>query len=268
MAVLDEEFLLVTDAGSQSIVKYRISDGEAVQSVAIEGKPLAIGCLDGRVYVGNDETDRIEIYSDRGTYLGALEGTGSAVGSPSDLAIDATDRLMFVVDSKACDVKVFDLDRAGGEMVYTISRKGENADEFQKPTAIAIDPVAKEVFVSDYGDEENASLNPRVLVFSYDGLYQTALSGKGGANGYRYSKPQGLAVNDLGHVFVTDAWFGEICIMDRATGEEVTTLGSYGKEPGQLWLPLDIVITGENKDLYVTNSRVHRIEVFAEGGQN
>ena len=79
---------------------------------------------------------------------------------------------------------------------------------------------------------------------------------------YKFSRPQGLAVNEQGHVYVVDSVRGQVLVFDRDTQQGVTIIGSLGPGPGQLQLPLDIIIDGASKDLHVTSNRNRRIEVF------
>ena len=92
------------------------------------------------------------------------------------------------------------------------------------------------------------------------------ISGKAGMMGNRFSKPQGLAVDDAGHIFLVDCWLGYVLVIDRASGGTLKTLGAYGTDPGQLALPLDVVVDLRSKDVAVTNNRPRRIEVFPKGG--
>jgi DNA-binding beta-propeller fold protein YncE len=133
------------------------------------------------------------------------------------------------------------------------------------PTAIAFDPVRREILVSDYGEVDDFR-DPRVQIFDESGNLVASISGKAGMIGYRFYRPQGLAVDAAGRILLVDAWSGQVLILDRTTGETVSTLGGYGTDPGELMLPLDLVIAGESSDVFVTNNRPGRIEVFAEGG--
>jgi DNA-binding beta-propeller fold protein YncE len=84
--------------------------------------------------------------------------------------------------------------------------------------------------------------------------------------GTRFSRPQGLAVDESGHVFMVDCYSGEIMVFDRYNGNTLKTMAGYGTDPGQLRLPLDIVIDPGTNDIYVTHNRAARIELFKNGG--
>ena len=107
-----------------------------------------------------------------------------------------------------------------------------------------------------------------VQIFDYDGNLLKTISGKIGMMGRRFSSPQGLAVDGLGHIFLVDCLIGRVLVLDRNTGATVKSLGTYGRSgaPGEMALPLDVVIDSRSKDVFVTNNHLGRIEVFVKGG--
>ena len=77
----------------------------------------------------------------------------------------------------------------------------------------------------------------------------------------RFSRPQGLAVDGKGRIYVVDALSAEVLVLDRETGATLNTIGTFGSNPGQLLLPLDIVV-GQTGDVLVTSYRTGKIERF------
>jgi hypothetical protein len=61
---------------------------------------------------------------------------------------------------------------------------------------------------------------------------------------------------------MVECYAAEIMVFDLLSGAIVKTFGEYGSEPGQLRLPLDIVFDAGTKELFITNNRCSRIEVF------
>lgn len=84
--------------------------------------------------------------------------------------------------------------------------------------------------------------------------------------GLRFSRPQGLELDKEGHVFMVDCYSGEIMVFDRYTGQTLKTMAGYGTDPGQLRLPLDLVMNPSTKDIYITNNRAAAIEKIEKGG--
>jgi len=266
IAVEQGGMMLVSDYYGGVIARYSPQAGRVIETIPVGGRPTGVATLGDRIYVGNETTGGIEIYHTDGYFIGFLGGSEQFVLDPTDIAIDAGFNRLFVVDGEAEQIKVFSLD-GDGSLVGTISGPGLEEHLLQNPTGITLDPTASEVYVSDYGEIEEG-VDPRVLVFGYDGAYHGSISGNAGAHGYHFSKPQGLEIGETGHVFVVDGWLGRVVVMDRATGQEVTRLGEFGKGPGKLRLPLDPVIYGPDRDLYVTSNLTRRVVRFPEGGQN
>ena len=266
VAIEPSGMLLVTDYYGECVARYSPASGRVVETVPVTGRPTGVAALGERIYVGNETTGGIEVYHTSGYFIGFLGGPDQFVLDPTELAIDAAANLLFAVDGEAEELKVFTL-AGDGQLIGTISGPGLEEFEFQNPTGLALDTVASEVYVADYGEIEEG-VNPRVLIFGYDGAYRGSISGEAGTHGYYFSKPQGLAIGETGHVFVVDGWLGRVVVMDRATGEEVTRLGEFGSGRSDLRLPLDPVIYGPDRDLYVTSNLTRRVVRFPEGGQN
>jgi DNA-binding beta-propeller fold protein YncE len=258
--------LLVTDYRLRRVCRVA-SDGRTILgSFKVQGKPSAIGAADTRVFVGLEDERRVAIHAPGGKELGTLGGAGFEIGDPRDLVIDPQLQRLYVIDGLAKEVKVFDITTTEGVLVSVIGGPGTLSSTFQNPTGITLDPGAQEVLVSDFGPM-SAGASPRVIVFAYDGTYIKYISGNGGPTGQWFGRPQGLAIGPSGHLFVVDSWRGEVVVMDRDTGDAVAYLGGYGKKPGQMRLPLDVVLLGPDQDLWVTTATNRCVTRYAAGGQ-
>lgn len=241
--------LLVSDyyRGAVLVVDPQTLEPEA--ALEVKGRVLAVGLWGGRTFVGNATTRTVEVYGANGRLRYSFGGGAGAVSDPSDLAMDGDLGLVFVVDGQAKLVKVFDVD---GNLVRTIAG-------FNNPTGIAVDPTRKEVFVSDFGNLSGFSANAAIKVLDYDGRVLREIPGRSTG----FSRPQGLAV-DSSRVYLVDAFRGEVLVLDRATGQKTGTLGGFGSGPGQLMLPLDVMI-GKRGDVFVSSNQTARIERFTAG---
>ena len=169
---------------------------------------------------------------------------------------------MFVVDGRKKVVRVFSTD---GAALYDIPSSYPDPQLLANPTGIALDKERGEILVSDYGDSL-AGIPARIQIFTASGSHLDTISGRAGMLGARFSRPQGLAVTREGQVLVADSLSSELLAFDRETGTHLKTLGSFGAAPGQLQLPLDLVIHRKSRDVFVINNRAGRIEVFRAGG--
>jgi DNA-binding beta-propeller fold protein YncE len=251
-----ERNLLVSDYQAGMIMTVDNKTLQAARGFPVQGKPLGVAYARGHIYVGNTSKECVEVYARGGKKLYQLNGV---IKQPTDIAIDEKQGLVFVVDADQKNVKVFNLK---GNFILSFPGVANN---LVNPTCITLDPANSEVFVSDYGDR-TIGVYPRIQIFDYQGGLLDTIKGKQGMFGMRFSRPQGLAVDDAGHVFMVDCYSGEIMVFDRYTGQTLKTMAGYGTEPGQLRLPLDIVMNPSTKDIYITNNRAAAIEKYEKGG--
>ena len=264
LALIPGNDVLVSDYQSGLILILKGKNLRIVNGFAVAGNPLGVEYAKGVIYVGNETTHRVEAYNRAGKRLRRY-GFSVPVEKPTDMAADIEANSLFVVDGIGKTVKVFSLK---GDFLRAFPAMNPDSPVLANPTGIALDSVRREVFVSDYGDPFK-TIDPRVQIFDYSGHVLGTITGKGtGMLGKpRFSRPQGLAVDESARVFLVDCYSGEVLVFDRFTGALLKTIGSFGTGPGELQLPLDIVINPSSKDLYLTNNRAARIEVFVKGGQ-
>jgi DNA-binding beta-propeller fold protein YncE len=286
--------LFVSDFLAEAVFELEAGPGGArvARAFTIPGRPLGVAwARRNRLLVGNSSTGSVDVYrATNGKYLYSLGGRGT-FEEPTDIAVDLRRNLAFVLDSRAKSIKVFRL--KDGAPLRTISGPGPGDYYLQSPTGVAVDEVRREVLVSDYGDPTRSDSPPAVKIYGYDGTYLQTISGKAGMLGQRFSRPQGLAVVNpavrrwkrcqekplrrrkrkecepvsgaSARILVVDAVAGEVLVLDRESGDLLQTLGSFGSGPQQLWLPLDVAVDGR-LNVFVTNNRPRRVEVFTLGG--
>lgn len=266
--------VLVSDSRTNNIVAVDEVTRTPIWSFAVEGSPMAIGFVSNLVVVGNVARHAVEVYRLRGARtspdldfqfaLGFPPPEGN-IRTPSDLAIDKDAGLVFVLDSGARSVRVFSL---GGSEVDSFPPP-QSAVPLLSPTAIALDPVRQEVLVSDYGDPNgyfSVNVAARIMVYTYAGEYVTQIDGGVAVKSAQFARPQGLAVDAQGRVFMAESLIGQVFVFDRTTGALLEKLGGFGDGPGELMLPLDLLIDRKSRDLMVTNNMAGRIEVFRGAG--
>jgi DNA-binding beta-propeller fold protein YncE len=267
LTVMERGNLLVSDHAGNRVLEWDPTTNEVVKTFDIRGIPgpeedipgratgIAYGW--GRVFVGNEITRSVEVYSRSGRFQSVLGGQPGQVSRPNDIVVDADAGLVFVVDVGTQKVLVYD---SGGILLRTLPAQG--AEPLYRPAALTVDPTLGEVLVSDFGKIGSFSTKPKVNIYDYYGNDMGQISGSSQLPEYRFSAPQGLAVNEQGLIYLVDSFRGQVLVFDRMTGQGVATIGEPGRGPGNLLFPLDVDIDPKTSDVYVTNYRLGRIEVF------
>lgn len=259
--------LLVADSRRQALLIWNPQSASVVRVVDAPGRPVSVAFGWGYFFVGNELTQSVDMLELRkGKLRKILGGKKFHIERPSDIALDIEQNLVFVTDSATASVLVFD--RRSGDLLRKLPAPGQ--PPLYRPTGLAVDPVRGEVLVSDFGDRFNPDAS--ISIYDYDGIFKASINGSAGcgsfgcSNPYVFSRPQGLAVNSQGLIYLVDSLLSTILVFDRDTTDGVATIGNKGKGPGQLWLPLDLVIGKDSNDLYVTNNRNGRLEEYPGQG--
>lgn len=256
--------LLVTDYFQGNVLTVSPVSLETISEISINGRPLGIAWAKDLIYVGNSTTGQVEVFNTAGQMQYLLGHGVYPINFPLDIAIGNGN--VYVVDGNAKVVMVYSLD---GTFITTIPQYGHDRNILANPTAIAVDTNHNQVFVSDYGDlGRDETINPRIQVFDLQGtLLYTIKSGE--KNKYRFTMPQGLALNSKQQLFVTDSLTGEIHIFDANDGMLLGKVKGSGSKTGvfKMKMPLDLVIDDRTNDLFVTNNLMGNIQVFEKAGE-
>lgn len=247
--------ILVTDPLLHKVLGVDPITGRSFEAFPVSGSPLGVAVLGRQILVGNATEGSLQYYDVRGR-LRRSTGPGS-IGRPSDIAVDPGQGLIFVVDAAAGDVKVFD-ERA--RLLRVLCGPGTADDRLTAPVGIAVDPSTQRVLVSDWGTFGSANGGTASLkIFDYDGTFVDLISGRGtcgmlGCSG-GFSRPQGLAVDGAGRIYLADALLAQVLVIDVTTKRVTANLGGRPL----LRLPTDVVLLGS--DVVVTSSRTASVEV-------
>ncbi len=287
IAALDKQTILITDLDPDLQGALVALDKETMQVVwtcALPGEPMGVAQWKNLFLVGDSSTNNVSVYrmtgANRGTpCFGAAAGKTleflynlglTLPGQPgffqkvNDIALDADLQRVFVVDTGEKKVMVFD---NKGNFLYSFP---DGSPALLNPTGITLDGARQEVLVSDYGDPTGSfkpKVPPHIMIFSYVGNYLDQIDSNPATPEYFFSKPQGLAVDGLGHIFVVDAFLGKVIVFSRESGTGIKTFGSPGDQPGQLKLPLDLFLDRSTGDVFVTSNMTGRVEVFRAAGR-
>ncbi len=175
--------------------------------------------------------------------------------SPAGIAIDTTNRFVYVVDTQADQVLVYDADKytllrrmgTGGKR-HTLTSSGN----FSLPTNVAVDKDGN-VFVTD-------TLNNRVEIFDADGVFVSEFGSAGDGPGH-FARPKGIAVDSDGHIWVADEVQSRVQVYDKE-GQLLIYLGGQGTYPGQFQALYGIAADNHNNRIITSEQFPGRVQVF------
>ncbi len=238
-------FVFDTAEGRLEVWRHASHNDNFVAPVAIASGPR------GELWVSDAERARITRLAFDGRVLGEV-GAGE-LQRPTGMAWDARRQRMFVADSQAHDIKVFD---AQGRLLASWGGKGEDEGLFNGPTHLAF--ANDRLYVSD-------TLNSRIQVFASDGGFIRAFGRRGIYFG-DMPRPKGVAVDGSGRVYVVESYYDYLLVYD-AEGRLLLPIGGTGSEPGRFYLPAGVWTDGGNRvfvaDMF--NGRVVSFEYIGEG---
>ena len=167
---------------------------------------------------------------------------------PTGLAVDPVGGRIYVADTYAHDVKVFD---AAGRLVATLGRRGSDEGEFNYPTHLAF--ARGELYVTD-------TLNSRIEVFRTDGTGLVRTFGARGLYVGNLVRPKGVAVDSEGNVYVVESYHDHLLVFDR-TGAFLMAIGGVGQDAGRFYLPAGVWVDARNR-VFVADMFNGRVAVF------
>ncbi len=213
-----------------------------VSGVEKGGSPYGI-VIDkkGRLFTSSGKHKMILVYDAHGSPLWSFGE--DVIKGPAGMAINEELGLLYVVDTKAHDIKVFNL---RGDFLFAIGKRGSGNAEFNYPTDIDITSKG-ELVIAD-------SMNARVQVLDSEGAFIRSFGKRGmGFDGFQIMK--GIAVDSEDHIYVVDTMGSHIKIYS-ITGDLLLVVGGpySGIAPGGFNLPMDIDID-DNDTIFITDQQ-------------
>jgi streptogramin lyase len=232
----------------------------------------------GNVYVaefGNHTIRKITPAGDVTTLAGSAGNSGSSDGSGTDarfnspygLAIDSSNNI-FVADSKNSRIRKITPDG----VVTTFARSNWESSNGAFPQHITIDG-ANNLFVTENSGSGGAvrKISPAGDVTTLAG--NAWLPGNVDANGTsaRFLKPQGIALDPVGNLFVVDVWTSTVRRVTPA-GDVTTFVGTPGvgavdgtPSAARFFLPFGVAVDS-NTNIFVADSGNHTVRKITAAG--
>lgn len=207
------------------------------------GSPVAVAQVwEGDIAVSDAKFGVVFRLDRNGKFVSAL-GEGKLV-RPTGIAFDATRGRLFVSDTAANDIKVFD---AAGTLVNTIGNAGEVP--LNAPTLMTFS--GDRLYVTD-------TFNNKIQVFDPDGTYVRSFGERGLYVG-NLTRPKGVAVDD-GVVYVVESYFGRLLAFDDQARFLMDIEGS-GLKNDSFQLPSGVWTDNKGK-VFVADMFNGRVVVF------
>jgi len=241
----------VTDIADHSVLVFDQAAGRLLvwnQATENRGFVTPIGIAEGRdgeVLVADAELGRVF----------RLDRDGNPVGSfgkdvlerPTGLARDPQRGRIYVADTRAHDVKVFDDD---GRLQEVFGHRGEGEGELNFPTHLAY--AGDKLYVTD-------GMNARVQVFDLQGRVIASVGRRGLYYG-NMTRPKGVTVDTKGNIYVVESFYDNLLVFNNE-GDFLMPIGGTGKEIGQFYLPSGAWSDSSNR-IYVADMFNGRVVIF------
>lgn len=231
--------------------KRGIGDGQFQKPRAITIGP------DNNLYV-IDMTARIQVFDLDGNFLRSWRTPKFKSGKPCGISI-SNDNMLMIADTHYYRVLFYSLDGVLNESRTIGGENGTGPGQFGFVTDVVQDAKGN-YYVSEYGDYD------RVQKFNSDGDFVCEWGGHGEEPG-EFLRPQGLAIDDQGHLWVADASNHRVQVFDISNDEPelVRVWGEAGRDFGQLSYPYDLFF--HDGHVFVCEFGCHRIQKFTLEGE-
>jgi DNA-binding beta-propeller fold protein YncE len=207
---------------------------------------------DDRLFVSDGKLHHVLVFNAKHELDSQItEGLVDPVG----LAIDTTNRFLYVVDTQQDQVIVYDADTY--KLLRRIGTGGKehrltSPGDFAAPQGIAIDGEGN-IYVTD-------TLNDRVELYDGDGNFISTF-GKNGDGPGNFERPKGIAVDSDGHIWVADEVQDRLQVFNKE-GQLLTYVGyNHGDLPGQFRALVGVAIDKNNR-VFTTEQYPGRLQQF------
>lgn len=199
----------------------------------------------GQILVADAELGRVFRLDREGKPLGSFGK--DVLKRPTGLARDAQRGRVYVSDTHAHDIKVFDDE---GNLLEILGGRGEGEGELNFPTHLAFS--GDKLYVTD-------AMNARVQIFDADGKSAGTLGQRGLYFG-QFTRPKGVTVDGLGNIYVVESFYDNLLVFN-SQGKFLMPIGGTGKDVGQFYLPSGVWSDPQGR-IYVADMFNGRIVIF------
>jgi len=222
-------------------------------------KPRAIAIdAEDMIYVV-DKTGRIQKFDDTGKFILGWRSPAIESGKPTGLSIDL-DGTVMVADTHYYRFLFYSPD---GELINERTIGGTNGPDpgqFAFVTDI-VRAVSGEYYCGEYGEFD------RIHKYTSHGEYVDRM-GEHGDGPLQFSRPQSLAVDEQGLLWLADSCNHRIQVIDWREDKprSVAIIGKQGEGLGEFQYPYGMILTKDGK-MMVSEFGNHRVQQLARDGK-
>jgi outer membrane protein assembly factor BamB len=176
--------------------------------------------------------------------LGDDDASKSGINKP--WGVDVYDGKIYATDTRGGGYAIFDLKNQEFKTIV-----GAMGGSMPKPISINIDTDGTK-YITD-------TVRNQVLIYDANDDFVKALGIEG------QFKPSNVAIID-DRLFVADLDHHNIHVLDKSTGEEISTIGKIGAGEGDIYYPIGLASTPDG-NLYVSETGNFRVQEFTQNGE-
>jgi sugar lactone lactonase YvrE len=206
---------------------------------------------DDRLFISDGLLHRILVTNPKHEVVDQItEGLVDPVG----LALDTENRKLYVADTQADQVMVYDADTF--KLIRRIGTGGKKHElttpgDFSGPTGVAVDGDGN-VYVTD-------TMNYRVEIFDGEGKFISQFGRHCDGPGC-FAHPKGIAVDGDGHIWVADGMLDLLQAFNK-DGDLLLFLGGHGHLPGQFMALTNVFVDKQNR-VFTSEQYPGRVQMF------
>jgi len=208
--------------------------------------PYGIGVLpNGNLVIAETGNFRIQILTAKGDHVRQLVTQTNKLGilKPGLICVDSLGNI-YIGDLSGSQVLVMD---QSGKVLRTIKN-------ISYPHGIAVDERNKKLYISDAG-----RVNVQIFALDKQDNRPIAIM-ENFLPDMRFSMVRGLAVDNIGRLYVADTIFNTIRVFDK-DGKYLFSFGQQGSGDGEFLYPNQIAVDNLNR-IYVTDWGNNRVQVW------
>jgi DNA-binding beta-propeller fold protein YncE len=217
---------------------------------------IGINQENGRLYVGDDAQNRVDILTSNGVPLNTFAAIGNSghLLQPHGVAV-ASNGTVWVADTGENHLVEYGSE---GEYMATVGQTGKGAGEFEGVTGVAV--VGSHVFVTDL---ENA----KVKEFSTEGTHELIRTfGESGSGKGQFTYPWATTYDPLSEQLLVSSYGDGRIESYSLTGTAEEEFGHQGSGSSNFNGPSGIAVNPSTGAAYIADELNNRVDEWAPGG--